>query len=93
MKAHAISRAEVIPHQSRLKQAMHPVLQAANDWFGINPLNRADGKFASVDEAVVYDETHPPRPNSQRSGFLRGRDRARMASAGIAPPPGVPINP
>jgi hypothetical protein len=93
MQAHGISKTEVVPHQSRFKLAIHPVLQAANDWFGINPLNRAVGKFASVDEAVVYDETHPSRPNSRRSGFLRARDRARMAAAGIAPPPGVPINP
>lgn len=93
MQAHGVTRTEVVPHKSRFKQAVHPALQAANDWFGINPLNRAVGKFASVDEAVVYDETHPPRPNSRRSGFLRARDRARMAAAGIAPPPGGPNNP
>jgi len=92
-KAHGISRSEIVPHQSRLKQTVHPMLQLANDWFGINPLNRAVGKFASVDEAVAYDETHPSRPNSRRSGFLRARDRTRMAAAGIAPPPGEPINP
>jgi len=93
MGARGIARRETVPHRSRLKQVAHPVLQAANDWFGINPLNRAVGKFATVDEAVAYDEVHPPPPNSRLSGFLRTRDRARMAAAGIAPYPGEPNKP
>jgi hypothetical protein len=87
MQAHGISRTKTVPYRSRLKQAAHPVLQAANDWLGINPLNRAVGKFASVDEALAYDETHPTPPNTRLSGFLRARDRAKLAAAGIAPIP------
>lgn len=93
MQAHGISRTKTVPHQSRLKQAAHPVLQAANDWLGINPLNRAVGKFASVDDALAYDEAHPAAANSRSSGFLRSRDRAKLVAAGIAPMPGEPIKP
>ncbi len=93
MQAHGITRNKVVPHQSLLKQAAHPILQAANDWLGINPLNRAVGKFASVDDALAYDETHPAHPNSRLSGFLRARERAKLAAAGIAPIPGGPTKP
>jgi len=86
MKANGIAINKVVPHGSRLKQAALPVLQAANDWLGINPLNRAVGKFASIDDAIAYDEAHPARPTSRRSGFLRGRERAKLAAAGIAAP-------
>jgi len=88
MKEHGIARKETVPHRSPLKQAAQPVLQVASDWLGVNPFNRAVGKFASVDQAVAYDEVHPPRPNSRRSGFLRAREWARMTAAGIAPPDG-----
>jgi glycosyltransferase involved in cell wall biosynthesis len=93
MQAHAILRKEALPHQSRLKRAAQPVLQAANDWLGINPTNRAVGKFASVDEVLAYDESHPPAPNSRSSGFLRARDRARLEAVGAAVFPGEPIKP
>lgn len=93
MRSHGITGTNVVPHRSRLKQAAHPVLQAANDWLGINPLNRAVGKFASVDDAIAYDDEQTARPNSRQSGFLRARDRARLAAAGISPVPGAPIKP
>lgn len=93
MQAHGISRTKTVPHQSRLKQAAHPLLQAANDWLGINPLNRAVGKFASVDDALAYDESNPAAPNSRSSGFLRSRDRAKLEAAGIASVPGEPTKP
>ena len=86
MQANGIAINKVVPHGSRIKQAAQPVLQAANDWLGINPLNRAVGKFASIDDAVAYDDALPARPTSSRSGFLRARDRARLAASGIAAP-------
>lgn len=91
MQAHGLFRQNVVPHRPLFKQVLHPVLQAANDWLGVNPLNRAVGKFSSVDEAIAYDDAHSVRPNSRRSGFLRARDRARLAAVGIAPVPGAPI--
>jgi hypothetical protein len=93
MRSHDITRTDVVPHRSRLKQAADPVLQAANDWIGINPLNRAIGKFASVDDAIAFDDEQTARPNSRQSGFLRARDRARLAAAGVTRAPGAPIKP
>lgn len=84
MDQRGLVRASVIPHRSTLKRAAHPLLLAANDWLGINPLNRPVGRFSSVDEALAYEEDHPANPNSRLSGFLRARDRARLAAAGVA---------
>ncbi|HET7467790.1 MAG TPA: glycosyltransferase family A protein [Candidatus Dormibacteraeota bacterium] len=83
MRAHGVARANVIPERSRLKRLAQPVLLAASDWLGINPLNRPVGRFATVEGALRYDEAHTPRPNSKQSGFLRDRDRARLAAAGV----------
>jgi glycosyltransferase involved in cell wall biosynthesis len=84
MRANGLARTAIVPHRSALKRAAFPVLVAANDWLGFNPLNSPVGRFATVDDALTYDETHPPEPNSRQSGFLRGRDRARLAAAGAA---------
>ena len=84
MQEREILRTSVIPHRPTWKRAAHPLLLAANDWLGINPLNRPVGRFSTVDDALAYEEAHPPAPNSRLSGFLRARDRARLAAAGVA---------
>jgi len=83
MTAHGIASSAGVPHRPVLTRAAQPVFQVANDWLGINPLNRPVGRFASVEDALTYDETRPSKPNSRHSGFLRSRDRVRLAAAGV----------
>ena len=83
MRVRDITQSTVIPQRSGLKRLADPVVLAASDWLWINPLNRPVGRFPTVEDALRYDNAHTPKPNSTLSGFLRGRDRARLSSAGV----------
>lgn len=93
IKKHNLSMAAPAPMGSQLKRALRsprskavarPVMQVASDWLGINPTNRPVGRFASIEDALAYDEAHPAQPNSRESGFIRAIDRIELAAAGVA---------
>jgi glycosyltransferase involved in cell wall biosynthesis len=76
------------PVASRLKRAVRSapakrIALAASDLLGVNPTNRPIGSFSGIEDALAFDEAHPPQPNSRDSGFLRALDRVEAEAAGI----------
>ena len=86
MDENHIPRIKPVPWRPAFKVVTQPLLQVASDWFDFNPGNRPVGRFASIDAALEFDESQTMRPNSHESGFLRSRDRFRVAEEGLTVP-------